>query len=163
MNILSHLAPTRRRSVRQLTGAIVVTMAIGTLSVSIMPDAHAESGRRICEYSFMAKPRNYPDPLVRISLGMNYKKDGACPALDASRLASTGYADVDQIYPNPVPKWTCEDWGRSLSLYLTDLGADPCPNMLEDNIYAFFWHDPTTPNAPKPTFTDIAQWRVYAL
>ena len=149
-------APRRRpRLNRILAGAAIASVTLGTLAVTTT--AHAESGRRICEYSFKAKPRSFNDPLMRISLGMNYKKDGACPALDPARLAATGLADVDQIYPNPVPKWTCEDWGTTHETYKTDLGSDPCSHMLEDNIYAFYWQDPTTPNAKAPSYQDVAK------
>ena len=140
-------------------------MAAGTLAVTA--DARAESGRRICEYSFKARPRHSENPriqgnpLLRVSLGLDYKKDGACPTLSTDKLVASGYVDADQVFPNAVPKWTCQDWGRTHQTYLTDLGADPCPEMQADSVYAFFWQDPTTPNAAKPSYLYLGHESVF--
>lgn len=165
MNPLAHALPRGRFGRGALTVATIVALAAGTLPATTNAHASsepAESGRRICEYSFKAHPRHYHDPLMRISLGMDYKKKGACPTVSPVRLASTGLADYDQIYPNPVHKWTCEDWGRTHQTYLNALGADPCPKLTDDRIYAFFWQDPTTPDAPKPTYAVVGPWQHFA-
>jgi hypothetical protein len=133
---------------------VAAMAAVGALALP-QSDAHAESGRRICEYSFKTTPRSSPDQLTNISLGLDYKKDGECPTLDANTLAATKLVDVDQVIPDPVPKWTCEDWGRTHQTHRTDLGADPCPKMEDDHVYAFFWMDPTYDGAKPPSYQDL--------
>lgn len=153
MNLSAHVVPQRLRGRVLVATLAVAAMAAGALAVQ--SDARAESGRRICEYSFKATPRKYPDQLMNISLGLDYKKDGKCPGLDANKLVATGLLDVDQVMPNPVPKWTCEDWGRTHQTDLIDLNADPCPNLTDDHVYAFFWVDPTLVNAKQPSYRDL--------
>jgi hypothetical protein len=156
MNVLAHAVPRGWRGRGLLAVAAVVAMAAGTLSVTAK--ANAQEGRRICEYSFKVKPKNTnprnpakEDPLLSVSLGVDYKKDGACPGLDPWKLEATGYVDVDQVNPkNPVNKWTCEDWGNTHQTIFTTFGYDPCFDMWDDYVYAFIWEDPTLPNAQKP-------------
>lgn len=157
----AHLSARKKhRPVRGLLAAgAVMAMATGTLTIA--GNAHAESGRRICEYSFKVKPRSYSDPLTRISLGIDYKKDGACPELNPDKLVATGYVDYDQIFPNPVPKETSEDWGETHQTALTRLGPDPTTNMWDDCLYVFFWEDPTTPNATKPSYLNLGSYTQY--
>ncbi|HEY6795308.1 MAG TPA: hypothetical protein VI248_11575 [Kineosporiaceae bacterium] len=145
---------------RAVLGALTAAALVAT-PLSIRSAAHAESNRRICAYTFKATPRNYSNPLMHISLGLNYKKDGDCPPVNPYKLVQTGYADLDQISPNPVHKWTCEDWGRTHQTYLDpDLGADPCNNMRTDFMYAFFWQDPTTPNPPAPSHQMLSHYLI---
>lgn len=168
VNPVAAAAPRSRTARSLLAASALLAFAAGS-GVAAMASAHAESGRRICEYSFKAQPENTdPDnprqknPLLHISLAMDYKKDGACPSLDPARIASTGYVDAGQVNPkNPVNKWTCEDWGSTHQTYLTDLGSDPCAKMDDDVIYAFIWQDPTTPNAAAPSYRELGNWRVY--
>lgn len=153
------------RGLLALTSAM--TLAAGTMTV--MGDAHAETDRRICEYSFKAMPNNTdPDnprlgnPMLHVSIGMNYKKDGACPSINPGKLADTGYVDIDQVNPkDPVNKWTCEDWGKTHQTYLSAIGSDPCYVMWQDTMYAFVWQDPTTPNAPLPRYVQLDQYWNY--
>lgn len=143
---------------RPLGRGLVIALAVAMMAsggLAVQSEAHAESGRRICEYSFKATPRKYRDQLTNISLGLDYKKDGACPALDPGKLVATGLVDADQVMPNPVPKWTCENWGRTHQTSMTDLGADPCPKLTDDHVYAFFWVDPTLVHAKPPQVTDL--------
>jgi hypothetical protein len=156
VSIFTHVVPRSPRGRSALVVAAAVTMAASTLSVAT--NAHAESGRRICYYSFKAWPKNQNednprlrDPLAQVSFGVDYKKDGACPRLDPAKLEATGYVDVADVTPQDrVPKMTCEEWGDSHQTFLTDLGADPCPEMWDNYLYAFVWQDPTTPNAIRP-------------
>jgi hypothetical protein len=156
VRIFTRVAPRNLRGRNALVVAAAVTMAAGTLSVAT--NAHAEAGRRICYYSFKALPKNqHPSnprlqtPQAQVSLGLDYKKDGGCPRLDPTKLAATGYVDAVDVAPQDrVPKMTCEQWGDYHQTFLTDLGADPCPQMWNDYLYAFVWQDPTTPNAIRP-------------
>lgn len=155
MNSSAQVRPRRLLSRGLVTTLSIAAMtAVGTLALP-QSDAHAEDGRRICEYSFKATPRSYPNQLMNISLGLDYKKDGGCPALDANKLTATKLVDVDQVIPNRVPKWTCENWGRTHQTFRTNLGADPCPTMEDDHVYAFFWMDPTYDGAKPPSYQDL--------
>jgi hypothetical protein len=144
-----------------------LTLAVGALSVAA--DAKAAANRRICEYSFKVQPTNsngnnpvLANPLAQVSRGMNYKKDGACPALNPQRLADTGYVDASQVNPKAsVNKWTCEDWGATHQTHFTRFGKDPCPEMAVDTIYAFIWQDPTTPNAEWPSTAKLGPYSDY--
>jgi hypothetical protein len=161
VNIFARAVPRGRRARGLVAAAAAATMVAGALAVTA--EAHADSGRRICEYSFKALPKNnHPDnprnsnPLLQISLGINYKKDGACPSVDPKKLAATGYVDAEQVNPKKkVNKWTCEDWGRTHQTYLSSIGSDPCYVMWDDTVYAFIWQDPTTPNAEKPRYVQL--------
>jgi hypothetical protein len=167
MSTLARALPRSRpgRGLMALVSAVTLTAG----SMAVMGDAHAEDGRRICEYSFKALPKNTnPDnprsmnPLLHISIGMNYKKDGACPSINPEKLAASGYVDIDQVNPkNPVNKWTCEDWGSSHQTYLGSIGSDPCYVMWQDTMYAFIWQDPTTPNAPGPRYVQLKEYWNY--
>lgn len=156
VSILTRVVPRSPRGRIALVVAAAATMAASTLSVAAI--AHAESGRRICYYSFKASPKNKDEdnprlqnPLVQVSLGVDYRKDGACPRLDPAKLGDTGYVDVADVTPQDlVPKMTCEQWGDYHQTYLSDLGADPCPEMWDDYLYVFVWQDPTTPTAMRP-------------
>jgi hypothetical protein len=158
VSIFTHVVPRDPRGRNALVVAAALTMAASTLSVAT--DAHAESGRRICYYSFKAWPKNQNEhnphlqnPLAQVSLGVDYKKDGACPHLDPAKLADTGYVDIADVAPQDrVPKMTCEQWGEDHQTFLTDLGADPCPDMWDNYLYAFVWQDPTTVNAIRPYY-----------
>jgi hypothetical protein len=155
---------------RAVLGAVAAAALVAT-GISANSVAHAESNRRICEYSFMAMPKNFPNPLMHVSLGMNYKRHGACPAMDASRLAAavsktykSNFVDVEQVLPNPAEKWDCESWGSRHQTYLDPwLGSDPCTHMDADVIYAFFWQDPTTPNPPRPDHEVVGHYHNYEL
>jgi hypothetical protein len=162
MKMLSNAVPRRLLGPGSLAAVALMGTAVMTLSPT--SDAHAEDGRRICDYSFKVRPENSTDmdTTVKISIGLDYKKKGDCPFVDAVRLAQTGYADWNQIYSNPVPKWTCEDWGKTHQTFFTDLGTDPCPTLTDDVLYAFFWYDPTLPFAKPPSYKVIANWRVYS-
>jgi hypothetical protein len=157
----THVPALKKRRLDRglLAAAAVVAMATGTLAIA--GNAHAEAGRRICEYSFKVTPTGYLDPLMKISLGVDYKKDGACPTLRSDKLVNTGFVDYDQILPNPVPKQASEDWGRTHQTALTWLGPDPTTNMLDDCLYAFFWQDPTTPNAKNPSYLNLGDYENY--
>ncbi len=167
MSTLTQLRPRGRWGRGLLALGAVMTMAAGTMTVT--SSAHAESGRRICEYSFKAEPKNtnshnprQKNPLLHVSIGMDYKKDGACPSLDPNKLAATGFVDVDQVNPkNPVNKWTCEDWGRTHQTYLAGLGSDPCPALWNDQVYAFIWQDPTTSNPAAPSLVQLGYYQQY--
>ena len=160
MNIFTPATLRGLRGRGLLAVAASLTMAAGTLTV--MPNAHAESGRRICEYSFKALPTNQdPDnprlnnPLLHVSLGVDYKKEGGCPAVDPKKLAATGYVDKDQVNPAPN-KWTCEAWGSTHQTNLMSIGVgDPCPVMLDSVVYAFIWQDPTTPYPQEPRYVQL--------
>lgn len=161
--------PTTRRARYGRLIAVVTALTAVAGTVTVASTAHADSGRRICEYSFKAQPTNKdPDnprtanPLLHVSIGMNYKKDGACPSIDKNKLAETGYVDVDQVNPkDPVNKWTCEDWGSTHQTYLSSIGSDPCYVMWDDTMYAFIWQDPTTPNAALPRYVQLDQYWNY--
>lgn len=168
MNPHSSTAPRGRRRRGPVAAAAVLGLLAAGLSVTA--NAHAETNRRICEYSFKAMPDNVNpnnprdnNPLLHVSLGMNYKKKGACPTLDAQKLAETGYVDADQVNPKaPANKWTCEAWGETHQTFLNSgIGADPCNVMWVDTIYAFVWQDPTTPSAPKPTMAQLDRYTEY--
>lgn len=126
-------------------GLLAAVAAIGMAAMMLSPlgEAKAQSGRRICEYSFKAKPRHGADPFAHYSIVIDYKKDGACPYLSKDRLVATGYADVDHIFFNPVPKWSCEEWGSRHRTHLTYLGDDPCQWMADSHVYVLTWKDPT--------------------
>jgi hypothetical protein len=159
VDILARVVPRSLRGRSLLAVAVVVAMMGGTLSMTA--NANAEEGRRICEYSFQVRPSNdsqnnprnkFPyNPSLTVSLGLDYKKNGACPDLDPEKLAETGYVDVDLVNPKtPANKWTCEEWGDKLQTALTSFGSDPCPNMWDDYVYAFMWQNPANPSALKP-------------
>lgn len=168
MSIFTHVMPRSPRGRTVLVVAAAVTMAGSALSV--VPNAHAEAGRRICYYSFKASPKNQDadnprlgNPLAQVSLGVDYKKDGACPRLDPAKLADTGYVDVADVTPQDhVPKMSCEKWGDYHQTFLTGLGADPCPQMWNDYVYAFVWQDPTTPNAARPYSVRLDNYSFYS-
>lgn len=175
MNIFRRLAPTHRRILGLVAAATAAVAAASALSVPVVPEAHAEEGRRICSYSFMWKPREYTpeqaaaeprleDPLVKISLGLDYKKDGKCPWVHEEKLwlLTGGLVSEDSVMPDPVEKMTCEEWGDRLHLSKSALGADPCPNMSNDHLYAIFWWDPTLPQhankSPEYRQLDHYEW-----
>lgn len=151
----AHVVPRRGRRPALLAAAAVTLSAVAASTMAVNAQAHAETNRRICVYSFKAKPRKYDNPLVSISLGINYKKDGACPYADPAKLAASGFVDVDEVRPNPVKKLTCEEWGATHQTSLTPLGADPCEHMPADRLFAFFWQDPTTPNPNTPSYQEL--------
>jgi hypothetical protein len=167
MNTLARALPRSRTARGLLAHVSAVTLTAGTMTV--MGDAHAETDRRICAYSFKALPKNtnpnnprLDNPLVQVSIGMNYKKDGACPSIKKEKLAATGYVDFDQVNPKKkVNKWTCEDWGATHQTYLGSIGSDPCYVMWQDTMYAFIWQDPTTPNAPAPRYVQLDEYWDY--
>jgi hypothetical protein len=167
VSIFSGALPRNRASRGLLATAAALALAVGALSVGA--DAQAAANRRICEYSFKVQPTtsnaNNPvlaNPLAQVSLGMNYKKDGACPTLNPQKLADTGYVDADQVNPkNSVNKWTCEDWGATHRTYFTRFGKDPCPEMEVDTIYAFVWQDPTTADAEWPVISNLGPYSKY--
>jgi hypothetical protein len=168
-------APTPRRVRYGRILAVVTALTTVAGTVTVTAAAHADSGRRICEYSFKASPMNsspnnprHPtDPpnsntKLRVSIGMNYKKDGPCPSINRDKLAATGYVDVDQVNPAASPnKWSCEDWGDTHQMYLGWVGGDPCYKMWDDTMYAFMWQDPTTSNAPTPWYQELGHYWDY--
>jgi hypothetical protein len=159
----------RRRS-RRFISASAVALATAVVSVAaVNSQAHAESGNRICVYSNKVKPSTYPDPLIQISLVVKHDKKQNCPTVDPWSLSRKSsqkqqdgtdgpiLVDPQQVAPNPVPKLTCEDFGKDA--HTEDIimpgglgmGEDPCLNMQYDVLYAFYWQDPTTPNAKRPS------------
>jgi hypothetical protein len=150
--------PRKRRRV----AALAVTAAIAVAGLAVATDAHAESGRRICEYSFKARPEKSDKFLENVSLGLDYKADGECPWLSPDKLALTGLVDRSQIFPNPVHKWTCEDWGSThQTALIPNLGADPCPKLPDDHLIAFYWMDPTLPNPDLPHYQDLGYYTYF--
>ena len=120
MNVFARAVPRGRLGRSLLATATVLTMAAGILSVTA--DAHAESGRRICAYSFKVKPTdsnpNNPrnnNSLVHVSLGMDYKKDGACPGMWDDQVYAFVWQDstmLDAIKPYLMQLGTVYDYGR---------------------------------------------------
>jgi hypothetical protein len=167
VSIFTYVVPRSRSGRTVLAVTAAVTMVASTLSV--VTNAHAQAGRRICYYSFKSSPKNQiesnprlQNPLVQVSFGVDYKKDGACPRLDPEKLAATGYVDTTDVTPQDrVPKMTCEQWGDYHQTFLTDLGADPCPEMWNDYLYAFIWEDSTIPNAVRPYFMRLHHFSDY--
>jgi hypothetical protein len=161
VSIFTRVAPRNPRGRNALVVAAALTMAASTVTVAT--NAHAETDRRICYYSFKTWPKNQnannpslQNPSAQVSLGVDYRKDGGCPRLDPAKLAATGYVDLADVAPQDrVPKMTCEQWGDDHQTFLTDLGADPCPDMWDSYLYAFVWQDPTTPKAARPYYVRL--------
>ena len=123
--------------------AFIATIAPAA-STSLTPQAEAATNRRICLYvsgaSQTLNVRGQGTFAVRTWVGMNYKKDGACPR------ASSGAVKNLPLNAQPVGKVVCENWGRQIgaSRYLwgsydvsPQATADPCTQMRADGLVAF--------------------------
>jgi hypothetical protein len=141
--------------------AAVAVMGMAAMTLSPMGAVHAETGRRICEYSFKKKVKKYEksNPKMTVSIGMDYKKDGKCPSIDAQKLIKTGYVDADQVAPNPVPKVTCEKWKTEHNLVIDPkFGNDPCLGMKDDELYVIMIRNPSE----NGSYTGLGSWRTYS-
>ncbi|HEY6793850.1 MAG TPA: hypothetical protein VI248_04115 [Kineosporiaceae bacterium] len=160
----NNAAPKRRIRSPIAAAAALVAAGIATAGI-VTPQAHAESGRRICVYSYKQYVQEGLDgALTRYSVGINYKKDGACPGLDGNRFPSYLPHGSD-IATGSIRKQTCEEWGKAHSLDRLDslmlTNADPCRVMTVDHVYVFEWQSPTTPEAAKPRLIDLGPYWDY--
>lgn len=156
--------PRRGRIRSPRVAAALAVAGVAALGVAV-PQAQAQSGRRICVYAYKQYVQDGVDgSLARYSVGLNYKKDGACPAITGDMIP-TYYPHGTDIATGSIRKETCEVWGRDHSLdrlkspVLTN--ADPCPIMVDDHVYVFEWTSPTTPEAADPKVIDIGPYWEY--
>lgn len=153
MNSLPSNTANRWSSRRRTTVLAAAVLSIGAtlapaVMTSIAPQASADSGRRICFYTggvadTITVPGTGPNTgnvPVLIFTGVNYKKDGACPILKASKMPG----GINQA--QPAPKVKCEDWTAKIKAtgYLWGSyeerpakTADPCTKMDADSVVSF--------------------------
>lgn len=115
----------------------LVTMA-SVVTLTPAPKAHAESGRRVCKYTWMQSVGN-PEGRT-VSFVADYKKDGACPYVDPHKVRMPAELGMwmpppDTWEQQPVPKMTCEEFQASLRLPSSGDGGDPCTYMQDDELY----------------------------
>jgi hypothetical protein len=154
-----------RPGIRALIAAAVLAVAGVAAAGATAPQAHAESGRRICVYAFKQYVQGGLDgPLTRYSVGIDYKKNGACPQIDGNTLPAY-FPHGSDIATGSIRKLDCEAWGKAHSLDLLDsprlTDADPCPQMTDDHVYVFEWQSPTTPEAARPKIIDLGPYGDY--
>ena len=156
---------TPKRWIRSPLAAAALAAAGVAAFVVAVPQAHAESGRRICVYAYKQYvPEALDGALTKYSVGLDYKKDGACPQINGGLIPNYYPHDTD-IATGSIRKETCEEWGKAHSLDL--LGdpqvnnADPCPIMVDDHVYVVAWQSPTTPEAAKPKLIDLGPYWDY--
>lgn len=132
-------ALARSRLAPFLLAAVALTAPAIVSGSAAAPEAHAQSGRRICHYVWQQEMGNPEGRMV--SFVVNYKKDGACPDVDPHKVDLP--TDVGSWMPPPdtwehapVPKMTCEEFQDLLTLPSAGDGGDPCTYMAEDLFYA---------------------------
>lgn len=118
--------------------AVLAVVMVGVVTLAPTPQAHAESGRRVCKYVWMQGVGN-PEGRT-VSFVADYKKDGACPTVDLHKVhmpAELGswMPPPDTWEQQPVPKLTCEEFQASLNLPSAGDGGDPCTYMADDELY----------------------------
>lgn len=135
--------------------AVATTLAavVGVVSVAPAPQAHAESGRRICRYLWSQGVGN-PDGRM-VSFVADYKKKGSCPIVDPHKVSlpktvGSWMPPPDTWEHQPAPKITCEAFGHSLALPRGGRGnGDPCTYMTDDVLYAVTSYLPGDTSATK--------------
>lgn len=138
---LPALLRSRFRPLLLAVGLLAVAGVV--VSVAPVPQAHAESGRRICRYVWNQGVGN-PDGRL-VSFVVDYKKDGACPAVDPHKVelpkgVGSWMPPPDTWEHSPVPKMTCEEFQALLGLPSGGDGGDPCTYMDADVLYAVTSH-----------------------
>lgn len=118
--------------------AAVITAAAGVAALVPAAQAQAESGRRICRYTWAQSIGN-PEGRT-ISFVTDYKKDGACPDVDRHKVKLHARIGAWMPPPDawehpPVPKMTCEEFQDQLDLPDGPNG-DPCTYLEDDVLYA---------------------------
>lgn len=133
--------PAHRRSRHALLYLFTVAALAATtfLYVTPSPQAHAESGRRICRYIWN-QSLGRPDGRL-VSLIVDYKQDGACPYIDYHKVSIpkdfARWMPAPDMWENqPVPKMTCEQFQTILKLPSGSDGGDPCTYLEDDQLYA---------------------------
>lgn len=152
-------------------GVLPVVVMLGVVllyAVPRLPEAHAEPGRRLCQYVTdvptyaMVGSRTKPGVVNKVPatlfVAVDYKKKGACPEMeDPYRIAGDSDRLARLSYRQPVPKVTCEDWGRVIGAtrrYDGTLSADDptlrlatgknpffvdvCSQLDVDTVYEFY-------------------------
>ncbi|NGY64192.1 hypothetical protein G7043_35300 [Lentzea sp. NEAU-D13] len=130
-----------------LLGAVLALLATiaPAVSTSLTPQAEAVTNRRICLYvSNAAQTLTVPGQgsfAVRTWVGVNYKKDGACPTISSSAVQGM------PVNAQPVSKIVCENWGSRIGAsggYLwgsydvqPERTGDPCTRMGADRLIHF--------------------------
>lgn len=118
---------------------VAVAAAATLLYLTPSPQAHAESGRRICYYVWNQNLGNPEGRLV--SFVVDYKKDGRCPQIDHHRVSiprevGSWMPPADNWEHQPAPKMTCEEVQSLLELPPGSDGGDPCTYLEDDRLYA---------------------------
>jgi hypothetical protein len=118
--------------------AAVITATAGMAAIVPASQALAETGRRICRYTWAQSMGNADGRTI--SFVANYKKDGKCP--DVSRHKIKLHDKIGAWMPSPdawedppVPKMTCEEFQEQLDLPDGPDG-DPCTYLRADVFYA---------------------------
>jgi hypothetical protein len=132
---------SNRRTTFLLSAVLgLVATVLPVVSTSLTPQVEAVANRRICMYNADVDVTVYDrdgDYKAKLYTGVNYKKDGACPKLDPSKL----YLGINQT--QPVPKIECEKWGEKIgsSRYqwntAVETTKDPCTRMPKDVVMHF--------------------------
>lgn len=121
------MRPMTRKKRFSFTTLLLGAGALGALIAApdVMPQAHAESGRRLCVY----KDENLNGE--HLWSVVDYKKGGnpECPRLYSLEVANPG------LGPKKV---TCEDFAALLGKPSNPqfvLTPDPCPTLVDDHVY----------------------------
>ena len=152
-----HLHALSRRGPIYLAVSALVAAAALVSTFTPAPQAHAESGRRICKYVWMQGVGN-PDGRT-VSFVLDYKKDGKCPYIDRLKVPlpkglGAWMPPPETWEAQPAPMMTCAQFQAAMHLPSSDWGGDPCTYMTDTMLYGVTsWKE----GDPDPTPTTMAR------
>jgi hypothetical protein len=138
--------------------AAALAAIVTVICLAPFQKAHAESGRRICQYIW---DKGMGNPEGRnVSFVVDFKKDGDCPALDRAKITIPREVGLwmpspDDWEKQPVPKFTCEQFQYLYKLPSSGSGGDPCTYMWASELYAV--------TSPKAGDTTVGPQRMFPL
>ncbi|MBV9025555.1 MAG: hypothetical protein JO362_17585 [Streptomycetaceae bacterium] len=104
------------------------------------------------------QPANGETPSVWDTVGVNYKKRGACPNLDPNTFKAATGISLNSV--QPVPKVICEDLPGQIGANPYGSG-DMCTHMDMDAVYVWTWDSAAKRLVRSEECTSARDWQAW--